>query len=174
MGSTPPRLHLLVADLPLLDAAVRGDDELASVLGGCRVARDWQAFPDAVRRLRDDVAANAQPPRWGSRLFVHDAPRVLVGWGGFKGPPRDGSVEIGYAVAPDWQGRGLATCAVLEMLREAYAAPEVEAVIAHTLPERNASVRVLEKAGFRRDGGVQSDGERSVWRFRHMRTSQSD
>ena len=56
------------------------------------------------------------------------------------------------------------------MLREAYAAPEVKAVIAHTLPERNASVRVLEKAGFVPDGVVVSDGKRSVWRFRHLRS----
>ncbi|MDQ3669811.1 MAG: GNAT family N-acetyltransferase, partial [Actinomycetota bacterium] len=66
--------------------------------------------------------------------------------------------------------RGLATCAVRAMLREAYAAPEVKAVIAHTLPERNASVRVLEKAGFAFDGVVVSDGKRSVWRFRHLRS----
>jgi hypothetical protein len=53
------------------------------------------------------------------------------------------------------------------MLREAYAAPEVRAVIAHTLAERNASVRVLEKAGFGTDGVPESDGEATVWRLRH-------
>lgn len=56
------------------------------------------------------------------------------------------------------------------MLREAYAAPEMNAVIAHTLPERHASVRVLEKAGFVPDGVVVSDGKQSVWRFRHLRS----
>ena len=49
------------------------------------------------------------------------------------------------------------------MLREAYAADAVDAVIAHTLPERNASVRVLEKAGFAAEGGA------AEWRFRHVR-----
>jgi ribosomal-protein-alanine N-acetyltransferase len=166
MGVSPARLHLLVADLPLLDAAVEGDEALGRALGGCRVARDWQGFPAAVARLRDAVAAAPKATRWGSRLFVVDAPRTLVGWGGFKGPPNDGSVEIGYAIAPEWQGRGLATAAVREMLREAYAAPEVSAVIAHTLPERNASVRVLEKAGFGADG-VHAQGDATVWRFRH-------
>ncbi len=164
------RLHLLVANLPLLDAAAKGDEALARALDGCEIARDWQGFPEAVGMLRDSVAVDARATRWGSRLFVHDAPRVVVGWGGFKGPPTDGSVEIGYAVAPEWQGCGLATCAVRAMLREAYAAPEVKAVIAHTLPERNASVRVLEKAGFVPDGVLVSDGERSVWRFRHLRS----
>ena len=124
--------------------------------------------------LRDSLAVDPRATCWGSRLFLHDAPRVLVGWGGFKGPPTDGSVEIGYAVAPEWQGRGLATCAVRAMLREAYAAPQVKAVIAHTLPERNASVRVLEKAGFAPDGVVVSEGKRSVWRFRTSVVARSE
>jgi ribosomal-protein-alanine N-acetyltransferase len=171
MGSTPAPLHLLVADLSLLDAAAHGDEALGRTLGGCHVARDWQGFPDAVRRLREAIAADPGRTRWGPRLFVHDAPRALVGWGGFKGPPGGGSVEIGYAIAPDWQGRGLATFAVLELLREAYAAREVRAVIAHTLPERNASVRVLEKAGFGADGVLENDGETTVWRFRHVHDS---
>jgi ribosomal-protein-alanine N-acetyltransferase len=166
MRASPARLHLVVADLPLLDAAAHGDEALGRALGGCRVAREWQGFPASVARLRDALAADADATRWGSRLFVVDAPRTLVGWGGFKGPPNDGRVEIGYAIAPEWQGRGLATAAVLELLREAYATPEVSAVIAHTLPERNASVRVLEKAGFGADG-VQTQGATTVWRFRH-------
>ena len=34
---------------------------------------------------------------------------VLVASGGFKGPPQAGAVEIGYAVLPQYQGRGYAT-----------------------------------------------------------------
>ena len=156
----------------MLKAAAEGDQALARALGGCEVARDWRGFPEAVPTLRDSLAADPRPTRWGSRFFIHDAPRVLVGWGGFKGPPIDGSVEVGYAVAPEWQGHGLATCAVHKMVGEAYAAPEVDAVIAHTLPERSASVRVLEKAGFVPDGVMASGGERQVWRFRHFRAPQ--
>ena len=174
MGSDFGRLHLLVANLTLLDAAAEGHEALARALDGCEIARDWQGFPEAVRLLRDSLAVDPRATCWGSRLFLHDAPRVLVGWGGFKGPPTDGSVEIGYAVAPEWQGRGLATCAVRAMLREAYAAPQVKAVIAHTLPERNASVRVLEKAGFAPDGVVVSEGKRSVWRFRTSVVARSE
>src|SRR5829696_8886944 len=138
-----PRLRLIVADLALLEAAAEGDEALGRALRGYRVARDWQGFPASVLRTRDAVAADPGSARWGSRLFVLDAPRTLVGWGGFKGPPRGGTVEIGYAIAPEWQGRGLATEAVRELLAEAYRARDVASVIAHTLPERNASVRVL-------------------------------
>ena len=48
------------------------------------------------------------------------------------------------------------------MLAEAFADERVTTVIAHTLPERNASNRVLEKAGFRFEGEAQEDDE-VVW-----------
>ncbi len=50
------------------------------------------------------------------------------------------------------------------MIAEAFADGRVSAVIAHTLAERNASNRVLEKAGFHHDGEAQEDGE-VIWRF---------
>jgi ribosomal-protein-alanine N-acetyltransferase len=91
-------------------------------------------------------------------------PPELVGWGGFKGPPAGGTVELGNEIAESRQGRGLATAATRAMVAEAFADQRVGAVIAHTLPERNASNRVLEKAGFRFDGEAR-DGDRAVWRF---------
>ena len=54
--------------------------------------------------------------------------RACSSAGAAQRAPDRWQVEIGYAVAPEWQGRGLATCAVRAMLREAYAAPEVKAV----------------------------------------------
>ena len=54
------------------------------------------------------------------------------------------------------------------MLAEGFAHEEVTLVIAHTLPERNASNRVLEKAGFVYDGETREGGE-EVWRFSHAR-----
>lgn len=46
---------------------------------------------------------------------------------------------------------------VSEFLREAFAAPEVQTVIAHTLAEPGPSVRVLEKAAFVHEGEVPDD-----------------
>ena len=41
-----------------------------------------------------------------------------------------------------------------------------KAVFAHTLPGPNASVRVLEKASFLRDGWGEDDDVGRVWRWR--------
>lgn len=157
----------MTADLDLLDAALAGDDRLATVLGH-PVVPGWATFAEALPRTRDALATDPGGARWGSRRFLADEPPELVGWGGFKGPPDAGVVELGYEIAEGRRGRGLATAATHAMLAEAFADPDVTAVIAHTLPERNASTRVLEKALFAFDAEAR-EGERAVWRHRRRR-----
>jgi [ribosomal protein S5]-alanine N-acetyltransferase len=156
-------IRLVRAELDLMDAALAGDDSLARALGHDVVA-GWATFTRALKRTRDALAAYPEGSAWGARLFVAGDPPELVGWGGFKGPPKDGVVELGYEIAAARRGRGLATAATRAMLAEAFADEQVTVVIAHTQAERNASTRVLEKAGFRYDGNAQEDGH-VVWRF---------
>ncbi|HEX5910170.1 MAG TPA: GNAT family N-acetyltransferase, partial [Thermoleophilaceae bacterium] len=132
-----------------------GDAALADALG-TGVVPGWTTFTGALE--------HATPGPWGTHLFLAGDPAELVGWGGFKGPPVDGVVELGYEIAEARQGRGLATAAVRAMLAQAFGAPEVQEVIAHTLAERNASNRVLEKAGFAFAREAEEDGQ-AVWRF---------
>jgi RimJ/RimL family protein N-acetyltransferase len=156
-------VRLITPSLELLDAALMGDDALAKALGR-PVVPGWVSFTAALPPTRAALAEDADEGRWGTRLFLAGDPEELVGWGGFKGPPRNGTVELGYEIAPARQRRGLATEAVRAMLDQAFAWPEVDAVVAHTLAEPNASNRVLEKAGFVRDGEGEEDGQ-PVWRF---------
>jgi ribosomal-protein-alanine N-acetyltransferase len=160
-----PTVRLVTPDLALLDAALAGDRTLERALG-CTVADGWEGFPGALRRTRDATAADPGSTRWGTRLFLLDAPRTLVGWGGYKGPPREGVIELGYAIAPSWQGRGLATAAVCELVREGFAEPGVQAIVAHTRAEPGPSPRVLEKAGFRNEGEVPDEAVGTAWRHR--------
>jgi ribosomal-protein-alanine N-acetyltransferase len=156
-------VRLARADLHLLDAALTGDDALASALGH-DVVTGWATFTTALQRTRDALAADPGGAAWGARLFVAGDPPELVGWGGFKGPPDDdGVVELGYEIAEARRGRGLATAAARAMLAEAFADERVTTVIARTLADRNTSHRVLEKAGFAYEGTAQ-DGE-AIWRF---------
>lgn len=162
-------IRLVRPGLDLLDAALAGDDCLARALGHDVVA-GWATFTDSLQSTRDALAVDSGGAEWGIRLFVRDNPSELVGWGGFKGAPKDGIVELGYEIADARRGRGFATAAVRAMVTEAFADKRVTAVIAHTLPERNASNRVLEKAGFQYDGRAQEDGE-AVWRYALTRPS---
>jgi [ribosomal protein S5]-alanine N-acetyltransferase len=160
-------IRLVRATVELLDAAIVSDRALTRMLGHA-VVPGWATFTGALPRVRDALAGEPSESPWGPRLFVTGEPPELVGWGGFKGPPRDGVVELGYEIADSRRERGLATAAVRAMLSEAFADPGVVAVIAHTLPERNASTRVLEKTGFRFEAVVRQGGA-TVWRFTRIR-----
>jgi [ribosomal protein S5]-alanine N-acetyltransferase len=156
-------MRIVPAELQLIDAALTSDEALASKLG-CEVVPGWETFAGALESVRDGLANNPDGAQWGPRLFVAGDPPQLVGWGGFKGPPRDGVVELGYEIAESERRRGLATAAVQAMLEEAFAAEDVTAVLAHTLPEDNTSNRLLERIGFRFDGEV-GVGDELTWRF---------
>ena len=96
---------------------------------------------------------------------------VHVGLGSFKGPPVDGIVEIAYAVAPKYQGKGYATAAARALAAHAFESGEVRTVRGHTLPDGAASQRVLIKSGFRKVGEVVVPDDGLVWRFELRRLS---
>ena len=58
-------------------------------------------------------------------------------------------LEIGYTLAPDHQGKGYATEAVAAVLRQAFAVWNKHRVTASVDPENHASIRLLERLGFR-------------------------
>jgi RimJ/RimL family protein N-acetyltransferase len=89
-----------------------------------------------------------------------------VGSAGFKGPPEEaGIVEIAYGVAPNYEGRGLATEAARALGAFALDVSQVTLVRAHTLPAANATTRVLAKCGFRHVGEVVDPDDGLVWRW---------
>jgi ribosomal-protein-alanine N-acetyltransferase len=89
-----------------------------------------------------------------------------VGQCGFKGPPGDeGVVEIAYGVAPEHEGNGYATEAATALVSYAFSSGVVRVVRAHTLPQSNASGRVLTKCGFRFIGEVIEPDDGLVWRW---------
>lgn len=98
--------------------------------------------------------------------MVHHSSSVVVGQCGFKGPPTaEGVVEIAYGVAPEHQGKGYATEAAEALTNYALSHERVRMVRAHTLPETNASTRVLMKCGFQNVGEVMDPEDGLVWRW---------
>lgn len=85
-----------------------------------------------------------------------------VGDIGFKGPVKDHSVEIGYGVLPEQEGRGYTTEALRAMTQWAFGQKNVVFVEAETAPDNAASQRVLEKCGFAPDGTAGEEGPRFV------------
>ena len=64
-----------------------------------------------------------------------------------------GHWNVGYWVAPEYRGRGLATGALSVLARWAFRAhPELQRLSLYTLPGNAASQRVATAAGFQREG----------------------
>lgn len=166
---TPPRLNLVDGTLALLTAAV-GDKNALEALLGASIADDWAGFPEALPVLCSSYRANPEGHRWGSLFFIEPNLRMLVGFGGYKGPPSsDAVVEVGYAIAPAFRGKGLATDAVTQMVRRAFADASVRAVDAHTLGHANPSTRVLEKSGFQKIAEFNDPDDGLIWQWRRER-----
>jgi [ribosomal protein S5]-alanine N-acetyltransferase len=105
-------------------------------------------------------------PWWGCFLAMDPESRLVVGTCAFKGlPDADEAVEIAYFTFPVYEGRGYATAMAALLTSRAGAAPPARTVRAHTLPERNASVRILEKLGFAHLGEVVDPEDGPVWRW---------
>lgn len=92
-----------------------------------------------------------------------DAP--IVGTCSFKSGPRDGRVEIAYFTFPGHEGRGIGRRLAAALVEIARREPEAVEILAHTLPEVNASTRILEGLGFRHLGTVDDPDDGPVWRW---------
>ncbi|WP_252504655.1 GNAT family N-acetyltransferase [Sporosarcina sp. Marseille-Q4943] len=119
-------------------------------------------IPPEDYEIRDHVKGHAAELQnddsqlgWGVWFVVDKETDTIIGDIGFKGKPStDHTVEIGYGIVPSAQNKGYATEAVGTLIEWAFASREVEIVIAECVEENSASIKVLEKLGFRKTGRV--------------------
>ena len=149
------------ATLPWIEALAEGDDVFTARFG-VAVVPGWAPFPEVIP-FALEAARDRSSGVWGVHLFF-DSDGALVGNGGWKGPPTDGVVELGYAVSPERQGRGIATGVVRELVARARAA-KVRVVVAHTRPEASASTTVLTRCGFAQTSESVDPDDGVVWRW---------
>jgi len=128
------------------------------------------AFPGAESLAREVLAQtldllrrDPRPEPWGSYL-ARDGDNP-VGLCAFKAAPDpDGIVEIAYMTFPAFEGRGHASAMAGALTRIAFEAG-APLVIAHTLPEENASTRALRRNGFAHAGETIDPEDGPVWRW---------
>jgi len=134
---------------------------------GYGVAPGYLEFPDSLVYSLKVLEDNPEPGPWlAPYLIVHREDGAVIGMGGYKSPPDDhGVIEIGYGIAPAYRGRGLATEFVRALVPNAFRYDEVKVVRAHTLPQFNASNKVLLNCGFRKNGDVLDPIDGKVWRW---------
>ena len=134
-------------------------DELKTVIAA-------QTDPDlqtAYREMLDGCLRHPEQLNWYTVWKMElKATGEIVGDLCFKGLNADGSVEIGYGTYSGYEGFGYMTEAVTALARWAAEQPGVTRVEAEAEEDNYASIRVLEKAGFRRTGTMGEEGPRLI------------
>ncbi|MEO8589923.1 MAG: GNAT family N-acetyltransferase [Flavobacteriales bacterium] len=102
-------------------------------------------------------------PPWIAYLAVETD--AIVGTCAFKGKPRNNVVEIAYGTHTSCEGKGIATRMAAELVQIARSNDPTVRIIAQTLPEHNASTRVLTKNGFTHVRDAVDDEVGNVWEW---------
>lgn len=150
--------------------ALLEDREVYERRFGVKVAEGVREFligPEVSAEFLARLNSAAEPDVWNDGFGVLHVPEnTLIGFCSFTGPPTaEEMVEIAYGIAPGYQGRGHASEATRAIVDFAFASGRVRTIQAHTLPEHNASTRVLLKCGFSLSGEVIHPTDGPVWRW---------
>lgn len=165
ISMTTERLDLVAATLAHLEAELESPRRLEAMLGA-QAPEGWppgEYDRPAIEFFRDRLAENPAAEGWYGWYAIERAaggePNVLVGAGGYFGPPgADGVVEVGYSILPDFRGKGYATEIVRALVARAFETPGIARVIAHAFPSNAGSIKVLERAGFSAAGPGREPG----------------
>lgn len=136
------------------------------------------AFHSALASLPDVIATSVPPTRRNRHDLVQRCQRSAARWlageradlviveaasgepvgeiGLYYQEPPTGQAMIGYSMLPAYRRRGYPTRAVELVSLWAFAETGIGRLVAGTLPDNIGSQRVLEKAGFRREGHLRS------------------
>ena len=116
------------------------------------------------------TATEPDPWKFGFAVF-HNTDGCVIGLCGFAGyPDSTGCVELGYSIVPCCQGKGYATETAQALIQFAKESGRALKVCAHTLAERNASTRVLEKCGFVKVDEIIYPEGKWVWKWERLIT----
>ena len=138
-------------------AGLHADPRVMATMGGST------ATPEESRAWIERNLRHRQEPGLGIFVFRERASGAFVGRGAIRRIEIGGAeeVEVGYAVAAERWGRGLAT----EMAQGLVAHAEghgLRGLVAYTERGNAASRRVMEKVGFRYERDVEHHGRPQV------------
>ncbi|NSL89605.1 GNAT family N-acetyltransferase [Chitinophaga solisilvae] len=158
------RLLVFPCRLPVITEIYLQDPHAAESLQA-RIPPEWpladlkEQLPHLIETLQDDPKAFP----WLLWVIIDAKDKTLIGDVGFKGrPDKNGVVEIGYSLLPQFRDRGYMQEAATALVHWAFQQPHVKKVVAECDVTNTASRRVLEKLGMQENGMT---GEMIQWRL---------
>jgi RimJ/RimL family protein N-acetyltransferase len=143
-------------------AAMNADPEVMRFIGdGHAYARAESAATFAALRAHWDEHGFG---RWAVERKADGAVLGFAGLGFPRAFPTLATIpEIGWRLArPHW-GEGYATEAAIASRDDFFRTFPFDSILSLALPGNSASIRIMEKLGFHRDGEVAGDAGRIVW-----------
>ena len=160
------RLKLINCDATILNSILKGNKALAKSLQ-IKVPENWTEFGKPIFEYSlNQITIDPESKIWWTYLPINIETNTLIGSCGYKGKPdKNGMVEIGYEVAKTYRNLGFATEIANLLLAKAFQKQMVKLVKAHTLAQKNASVKVLQKCGFLYVKELEDEEDGKIWQW---------
>ena len=142
------RLDIVPLSRELVDALA--DPAAAARLVGASLPRGWpdHELSQLLELYAPRIAQKPEELGYGPWVVISREGDSVVGSAGFLGAPnKDGAIELGFGIHPDFRNRGYAAEAARALLAWGLNQPSVERIVARCDAGNAPSVRVLEKIG---------------------------
>ena len=146
----------VAADQPAY-AALRADPDVVRFLPG---GEALAPFANEIAESRIAAFRDAWSCGYGVWAVEETATGAFVGQAGLASMERSAEVEVLYALARPFWGRGYAREAAAAALRFGFEQVGLDRIVAFVVPENAASSRVLEAVGLRATGDTDYNGFR--------------
>lgn len=140
--------HFLVRFCTMADAddvaVFWNDQEVMKYIGDGSWGGD---IPIVKKFLQKTIASYSKAPGYGDCAVVDKQSKKVVGLAGLELLAGSNEIEAGYILSREYWGRGFGTEILKGLIKYGFSQLQCEKIIAISVPENLASIKVMEKCG---------------------------
>ena len=172
MALETKHIRLIPSNISLLHHALIGNKQFEKIIEA-KVPKNWTGFGlEPLKESLHKLQKNIEEFVWLTYFPIHKQDNLLIGSCCYKGKPLlNSAVEIGYEIIPEYRNKGYTTEIVEKLITNAFMYNFVLTVNAHTVPEENASTKILHKLGFSKIVEINDPVDSLIWKWELKRKS---